>query len=95
MVGRSRYFPLSKGPYTLDLNDECYLFLTDSDGVVVWESMFDESPRPQPSRPGYPLNADPWYWGFSGQTPDPSVWPEDGVVYDGDGNGPPPTASPP
>jgi hypothetical protein len=25
----------------MDLNDKCYLYLTDAKGVVVWESMFD------------------------------------------------------
>ena len=34
----SEYFPLSYGPYRLDLNDECYLYVTSADGVVVWES---------------------------------------------------------
>ena len=74
------YFALSKGPATMDLNDRCYLYVTDSDGLVVWESMYDKRFIDDQ---------------FTGESPDPSVWPHDGVVYDGDGNGPPPIMPPP
>lgn len=36
-----QYFPLGMGPYRIDLNDKCYLYVTDGKGVVVWESMFN------------------------------------------------------
>ena len=74
------YFALSKRPYTMDLDDRCYLYVTDSDGFVVWESMYDKRFIDEQ---------------FTGESPDPSVWPHDGVVYDGDGNGPPPMMPPP
>jgi hypothetical protein len=32
------YFPKSAAPYRIDLNDRCYLALTDNKGVVMWES---------------------------------------------------------
>eukprot|EP00592_Proboscia_alata_P006316 CAMPEP_0194360102 /NCGR_PEP_ID=MMETSP0174-20130528/7397_1 /TAXON_ID=216777 /ORGANISM="Proboscia alata, Strain PI-D3" /LENGTH=693 /DNA_ID=CAMNT_0039131389 /DNA_START=19 /DNA_END=2097 /DNA_ORIENTATION=- len=35
------YFPRRQGPYKIDLNDKCYLYLTDSMGVVLWESEFN------------------------------------------------------
>jgi hypothetical protein len=82
----ARYFPTSTGPYTMDLSDKCYLFVTDRDGLVVWESMVDSGRQND-----YVNNV------FTGFSPDPSEWPADGAVWDGDGNNStrPPTSSPP
>ena len=37
------YFPNSRGPYRMDLDDLCYLYVTDSHGLVVWESPFSSN----------------------------------------------------
>jgi hypothetical protein len=60
----SYYFPISTGPYTMELNDLCYLFVTASDGVVVWESPVDDYVADE-----YVIDT------FTGQDPDPSIWP--------------------
>ena len=64
------YFPLSVGPYRMDLNDKCYLYVTDGKGVVVWESMFNGDKAAQ-----YVVNT------FTGMAADPSEWPVDGTIY--------------
>jgi len=81
----TRYFPMSRGPYRMDLNDKCYLYVTDSDGVVVWESMYNSGRQVE-----YVVGT------FTGESPDPPVWPPDGTVWDGDGNNStrPPTVPP-
>lgn len=66
----TRYFPKSEGPYNLILNDKCYLYVIDSKGVVVWESMYDNVSK----RDEYVNNA------YTGMSPDPSEWPVDGVT---------------
>ena len=74
----SEYFPLSYGPYRLDLNDECYLYVTSADGVVVWESpVLDDHTIANM----YVIDT------FTGQDPDPDVWPpvidyKDGKMVD-------------
>ena len=57
------YFPMSRGPYRMDLDDECYLYVTSDDGVVVWESPVNGSMRR--------MIVD----SFTGRDPDPDVWP--------------------
>ncbi|KAL7538820.1 hypothetical protein ACHAWF_010088 [Thalassiosira exigua] len=57
------YFPLSYGPYRMDLNDECYLHVTSNDGVVVWESPVNDPLRRMV------------IGSFTGRDPDPKVWP--------------------
>jgi hypothetical protein len=85
-----RYFPLGEGPYRMDLNDKCYLYVTDAKGVVVWESMFDSGHQVK-----YVVGT------FTGMSPDPSEWPADGTIYsqsvasvDETIHSQPPTASP-
>ena len=59
------YFPMSTGvPYTMELNDLCYLFVMTSDGVVVWESPVDDYVADE-----YVIDT------FHGYDPDPSIWP--------------------
>jgi len=58
------YFPMSTGPYTMELNDLCYLFVTASDGVVVWESPVDDFVADE-----YVIDT------FHGYDPDPLIWP--------------------
>ena len=60
------YFPMSStgAPYTMELNDLCYLFVTASDGVVVWESPVDDYVADE-----YVIDT------FTGYDPDPSIWP--------------------
>lgn len=65
-----RYFPLGEGPYRMDLNDRCYLYVADAKGVVVWESMFDSGHQVK-----YVVGT------FTGMSPDPSEWPIDGTIY--------------
>ena len=84
-----RYFPLGEGPYRMDLNDKCYLYLTDAKGVVVWESMFDSGHQVK-----HVVGT------FTGMSPDPLEWPVDGTIYsqsaasvDGTIYSQPPTAS--
>ena len=80
-----RYFPLGEGPYRMDLNDKCYLYLTDAKGVVVWESMFDSGHQVK-----YVVGT------FTGMSPDPSEWPVDdsqSASVDGKINSQPPAAS--
>lgn len=67
----TQYFPLSKGPLRLSLNNKCYLYVIDSKGVVVWESAYE---RPF-AREKYVHKA------FTGMSPDPSEWPDDGRIY--------------
>ena len=68
----TRYFPKSTGPYNMILNDKCYLYVIDSKGVVVWESMYDNVTK----RDKYVNNA------YTGLSPDPSEWPaNDGMAY--------------
>ena len=61
-----RYFPLGERPYRMDLNDKCYLYVTDAKGVVVWESMFNSGHQTK-----YLLDT------FTGMSPDPLEWPDD------------------
>ena len=50
----------------MDLNDECYLYVTSADGVVVWESpVLDDHTIANM----YVIDT------FTGQDPDPDVWP--------------------
>ena len=70
-----KYFPMSKGPYRLDLSNECYLYVTDSAGLVVWESLFSSG-----TRKAYIVDS------FSGFDKDPSVWPKV-KVFGGGGGG--------
>jgi hypothetical protein len=65
-----RYFPLGEGPYSMELNNKCYLFVSDANGVVVWESMFDSGYQQK-----YVVGT------FTGMSPDPSEWPVDGTIY--------------
>ena len=65
-----RYFPLGERPYRMDLNDKCYLYVTDAKGVVVWESMFNSGHQTK-----YVLDT------FTGMSPDPLEWPVDGTIY--------------
>ena len=65
-----RYFPLGERPYRMDLNDKCYLYVTDAKGVVVWESMFNSGHQTK-----YLLDT------FTGMSPDPLEWPDDGTIY--------------
>ena len=65
-----RYFPLGERPYRMDLNDKCYLYVTDAKGVVVWESMFNSGHQTK-----YLLDT------FTGMSPDPLEWPVDGTIY--------------
>lgn len=65
-----RYFPLGERPYRMDLNDKCYLYVTDAKGVVVWESMFNSGHQTK-----YILDT------FTGMSPDPLEWPVDGMIY--------------
>ena len=65
-----RYFPLGERPYRMDLNDKCYLYVTDAKGVVVWESMFNSGHQTK-----YVLST------FTGMSPDPLEWPVDGTIY--------------
>jgi hypothetical protein len=65
-----RYFPLGEGPYTMELNNKCYLFVSDANGVVVWESMFDSGFQQK-----YVVGT------FTGMSPDPSEWPVYGTIY--------------
>ena len=58
------YFPFSHGPYRMDLSDECYLYVTSADGVVVWESPVDDEVADL-----YVIDT------FTGRDPDPVVWP--------------------
>lgn len=58
------YFPFSHGPYRMDLSDECYLYVTSGDGVVVWESPVDDEVADL-----YVIDT------FTGRDPDPVVWP--------------------
>jgi hypothetical protein len=64
------YFPLGKGPYRMELNNKCYLFVSDANGVVVWESMFDSGHQQK-----YVLST------YTGMSSDPSDWPVDGKIY--------------
>ena len=64
------YFPRGVGPYRMDLNDKCYLYVTDGKGVVVWESMFNSG-----KQGAYVVNT------FTGMAADPSEWPVDGTIY--------------
>ena len=69
----------------MDLNDKCYLYLTDAKGVVVWESMFDSGHQVK-----YVVGT------FTGMSPDPSEWPVDdsqSASVDGKINSQPPAAS--
>jgi hypothetical protein len=64
------YFPLGEGPYRMELNNKCYLFVSDANGVVVWESMFNSGHQQK-----YVLGT------YTGMSPDPSEWPVDGKIY--------------
>ena len=37
------YFPTSENPFRIDMNNGCYLSLTDNNRMVVWESEFSNS----------------------------------------------------
>jgi len=65
-----RYFPLGERPYRMDLNDKCYLHVTDAKGVVVWESMFNSGHQAK-----YVIDT------FTGMSSDPTDWPVDGTIY--------------
>jgi hypothetical protein len=62
------YFPLGEGPYSIELNNKCYLFVSDANGFVIWESMFNIGYQQK-----YAVGA------FTGMSPDPSKWPVDGT----------------
>jgi hypothetical protein len=64
------YFPLGEGPYRMELNNKCYLFVSDANDIVVWESMFDSGYQQK-----YVVGT------FTGMRLDPSEWPVDGTIY--------------
>ena len=67
----TQYFPLAVKPYRMDLNDKCYLYVTDGMGVVVWESLFHRGKALQ-----YVEST------FTGMTQDPLEWGEWGAGGD-------------
>ncbi len=72
------YFPLGEGSYMMELNIKYYLFVSDANGIVDWESMFDSGHQQK-----YVLDT------YTGMSSDPSEWPVDGKIYT-----PMPTARP-
>jgi len=64
------YFPLGEGSYMMELNIKYYLFVSDANGIVDWESMFDSGHQQK-----YVLST------YTGMSPDPSEWPVGGKIY--------------
>jgi hypothetical protein len=54
----------------MELNNKCYLFVSDANGVVIWESMFDSDYQQK-----YIVGT------FTGMSPDPSEWPVNLTIY--------------
>jgi hypothetical protein len=63
----TQYFPLAVKPYRMDLNDKCYLYVTDGMGVVVWESLFHRGKALQYVESTFTgMSQDPLEWGAGG-----------------------------
>lgn len=64
-MGSRKYFPDSQGPFRIDLSNDCYLYLSDASGAILWESEFSSSKARE-----YIVET------FTGQSNDPAVWNE-------------------
>lgn len=62
------YFPTSENPFRIDMNNGCYLSLTDNNRMVVWESEFSNS-----TTKAYIVDT------FTGFDADPDEWDTDGI----------------
>merc|ERR1711862_960765 len=67
----ARYFPKIAAPYRMDLDDLCYLYVTDANGGKRWESLVDPGAHKtgmSDREKRYVVET------FAGTDPDPSVW---------------------